>query len=80
MLRSPYGLRELIDWLLQAKLCVRFGDSVSELRQHGIRIITVLEGLENTYLEQLAKETTHLFPGLQRAAHATETDPNIRRL
>ena len=32
------------------------------------------------YLEQLSKETSLKFPGLQRAAHATESDPNIRRL
>lgn len=80
VLKSPYGSRELIDWLLQAKLCVRFGESVIELREHGIRIITDLKGLDDAYLEQLSKETTLKFPGLQRAARLTETDPNIRRL
>jgi hypothetical protein len=80
ILKSPYSSRELIDWMLQAKLCVRFGDSVSELREHGIRIITELENLDDEFLEQLAKETSLRLSSLQRAARATKADPNIRRL
>lgn len=79
ILKSPYGSRELIDWLLQAKLCVRFGDAVSELREFGIRTITDLEGADDKYLEQLAKDTSLKFTALQRAARAT-ADPNIKRL
>lgn len=80
LLKTPYGSRELIDWLLQAKLCVRFGDAVNTLREQGFRLITDLEGLHEDYLEQLAKDTSLTLSSLQRAAKATESDHNIARL
>jgi len=80
LLKTPYGSRELIDWLLQAKLCVRFGESVGALRAKGFRLITDLEGLDHDYLEQLAKDTSLTFSSLQRATLATESDHNIARL
>ena len=43
LLKTPYSARELIDWILQAKLCVYFGDSVKELRRLGIRTIIDLK-------------------------------------
>ncbi len=80
LLKTPYGSRELIDWLLQAKLCVRFGDSVDALREQGFRLITDLEGLDDSYLEQLAKDTSLTLSSLQRATKATDSDHNIARL
>lgn len=80
LLKTPYGSRELIDWLLQAKLCVRFADSVSVLREQGFRLITDLEGLDDEYLDQLAKDTSLTLSCLKRAANATRSDHNIARL
>ena len=80
LLKTSYGSRELIDWLLQAKLCVRFGESIEELRARGIRTITDFDGLDDAYLENLAKETTLTLPSLQKATRASVSDQNIERL
>jgi hypothetical protein len=32
MLKTPYSARQLIDWILQAKLCMHFGEAVKDLR------------------------------------------------
>jgi len=80
LLKTSYGARELIDWLLQAKLCVRFGEATAELRARGIRTITDLEGLDETYLEALAKETSLMLPTLKRATQKSVSDQNIDRL
>lgn len=80
LLKTPYCSRELIDWLLQAKLCVRFGESVAILREQGFRTITDLEGLDEDYIERLAKDTALTISSLQRAAKATQQDHNIKRL
>ena len=80
LLKTSYGARELIDWILQAKLCVRFGDSTEELRGRGIRTITDLENLDDDCLESLAKETALLLPRLQQATRVSATDQNIERL
>ena len=80
LLKTSYGARELIDWILQAKLCVRFGDATEELRTRGIRTITDLEGLDEAYLETLAKETSLVLPSLKHATHKSVSDQNIERL
>jgi hypothetical protein len=80
LLKTSYGARELIDWILQAKLCVRFGDATEELRARGIRTITDLEGLDDAYLETLAKETTLVLPSLINATQKSVSDQNIERL
>ena len=80
LLKTSYSARELIDWLLQAKLCVRFGDATAELRVRGIRTITDFANLEEDQLETLAKETSLMLPNLQQAAKFTVSDTNIDRL
>lgn len=80
LLKTPYGSRELINWLLQAKLCVRFGAAVEELRKQGFRTIADLEGVDDAYLEKLSKDTSLNLSSLKRAAHATQSDHNITRL
>ncbi len=80
LLKTSYGAREIIDWLLQAKLCVRFGDATEELRARGIRTITDLEGLDDDYLETLAKETSLILPSLKQATQKSVSDHNIERL
>jgi len=57
VLTTPYGARELRDWLLQAKLCVHFGEAAKNLRQYGIRKITDLQYLDDTTIGNLARET-----------------------
>ena len=80
LLKTSYGSRELIDWLLQAKLCIRFGESIEELRVRGIRIITDFTDLEDEYLEGLANETSLTLSGLKNAKKMSLSDNNIERL
>jgi hypothetical protein len=80
LLKTSYGARELIDWLLQAKLCVRFGDGTFELRERGIRTVTDFAGLDDDYLETLAKETSLMLPNLKQATQLSVSDSNIDRL
>ena len=80
LLKTSYGSRELIDWLLQAKLCVRFGDGIVELRERGIRTVTDFAGLDDDYLETLAKETSLSLPNLKQASQLSVSDSNIDRL
>ena len=80
LLKTSYGARELIDWILQAKLCVRFGDAVEELRTLGIRTITDLDGLGDKELEDLARQTPLTLHSLHKATHGSVTDQNIERL
>jgi len=80
LLKTSYGARELIDWLLQAKLCVRFGDGIFELRERGIRTVTDFAGLDDAYLETLAKETSLMLPSLKQATQLSVSDSNIERL
>ena len=79
-MRTPYGARELIEWLLQAKLCVHFGERVKPLRAAGIRLITDLEKMQEPDLLALA-EITRITPfALRQARENVLTDASIERL
>ena len=57
LLKTPYSGRQLIDWILQAKLCVYFGDSVKDLRRFGIRTLVDLDALSPEEIETLPHDT-----------------------
>lgn len=78
MLKSPYCARQLVDWILQAKLCVFFGPAVKDLRQHSIRTIEDLLSVED--MEALAAETAVTRSALQQARRTVEKDQEISRL
>ena len=80
LLRTSYGARELIDWILQAKLCVRFGDATEELRTRGIRLITDLETHDEDYLKALATETSLTLPSLKHDTETSVSDKNIKQI
>ncbi len=86
ILKTPYGARELVDWILQAKLCVHFGESVKELRRHGIRTALDLNNLdlmgntEGIDIDKLASEIALTKTTLQLAKKSIERDPEIDRL
>lgn len=71
VLKTPYGARELADWILQAKLCVYFGEAVNDLRQLGIRRITDLEDLKcngkEYSIQDLARDTSVTAEAITRA-------------
>ena len=80
LLRTPYSGRQLIDWILQAKLCVYFGDGVKELRRFGIRTLVDLEALTPEELAMLPQDTSVTATVLARAIGSCRTSPEIVRL
>jgi hypothetical protein len=79
-LKTPYSARQLIDYIMQAKACVCFGDAMKDLRRHGIRTIADVESLSPEAIDALAKETSATKYGLEQARHFVKTNPEIRRL
>ena len=77
---TPYSARTLIDWILQAKLCVYAGDAMGDLRAYGIRTIVDLEGMDNKELDTLALETSITRPALDQAMRYLERAPEVPRL
>jgi hypothetical protein len=74
MLKSPYSARQLIDWMLQAKLCVYFGDAVTNLRQQGFRTVIDLEQLTQTEIEKLSTETALTKSALEHAQQSVKKE------
>jgi hypothetical protein len=79
LLKTPYSARQLIDWILQAKLCVYFGDTVKDLRRIGIRTVVDLESLTAPEIEALPAETSVTATVLLRARESVK-NPEIVRL
>jgi hypothetical protein len=80
LLKTPYSARQLVDWILQAKLCVYFGASVKELRHLGIRTIVDLEALTPEELISLPEVTSVTAPVLSRARESVRQSPEMLRL
>lgn len=80
VLKTSYSARQLIDWILQAKLCVYFGEAVKDLRHHGIRTIIDLEPLTQEDIEALASETTATKVALERGRESVKNNTEIKRL
>jgi hypothetical protein len=74
MLKTPYSARQLIDWILQAKLCVYFGDTVKNLRVQGFRTVIDLAQLTSKEIEVLAAETALTKSALERAQQAVKQE------
>jgi hypothetical protein len=80
LLRTPYSARQLIDWILQAKLCMYFGDSVKELRRLGIRTIVDLGELSEEEISTLPHDTSVTTTVLNRARESLGTNQELTRL
>jgi hypothetical protein len=80
VLKTPYSAREVVDWILQAKLVAYFGDAVKELRRQGIRTVSDLRKLEDAEIDELPPETTLTRSALKRARQAIKDDAEIDRL
>jgi hypothetical protein len=80
LLKTPYSAREVVDWILQAKLVAYFGEAVKELRRHGVRTVGDLQRLEDKEIEELPPETTLTHSALKRARQAIADDAEIDRL
>lgn len=77
---TPYSARTLIDWMLQAKLCIYCGDAMRDLRTYGIRTIVDLEDMSNERMDALAQETSVTRPALEQARAYLKRSPEVRRL
>jgi hypothetical protein len=80
ILNTPYGARQLIDWILQAKLCVYCSNGIKDLRPLGIRTILDLEHLKDIDFQALSRDTTITESALQRAQKALKHSKEIKRL
>lgn len=80
VLKTSYGAREVVDWLLQAKLCVYCGQAVGDLRQHGIRSIVELADLDDQQIRDLSANTSANEFSLLRARDLVTKDPELLRL
>lgn len=77
---TPYSARTLIDWMLQAKLCIYCGDAMRDLRGYGIRTIADLEEMTPEQMDLLAQETSVTRPALEQAKLYLKRSPEVARL
>jgi hypothetical protein len=81
LLKTPYSARQLIDWILQAKLCVYFGDAVKNLRAQGFRTVIDLAQLTPKDIDALAAETALTKSALEHAQQSvTREAAELERL
>ena len=80
LLKTPYSARQLVDWILQAKLCVYFGETVKDLRRLGIRTVVDLQGLTDAEIATLPADTSVTETVLVRAGGSVRNNPEIARL
>jgi hypothetical protein len=80
VINTPYSARALIDWLLQAKLCIYVPEAIMTLRQQGIRTILDLGPLDDDALKGLAEATAVTKAALERAQKSLTVDCEIDRL
>ena len=80
LLKTSYSARQLVDWILQAKLCVYFGDAVKDLRRLGIRTVIDLQALTPPEIASLPADTSVTETILLRAAASVKNNAEINRL
>lgn len=80
LFKSPYSPRILINWILQAKLCVYFGEHVKDLRDHGIHTAWQLKNYDEKSLKELVKTTSLTEDTLIMVKHQISDDMEIERL
>lgn len=85
ILKTPYNARELVDWIMQAKLCVYAGTGIVDLREHGFRTILDFQPRSEdddmeSCLERLAAETSVTHNMLLRAYASVNGNEEIDRI
>lgn len=80
LFKSPYSPRMLINWILQAKLCVYFGENVKDLRDHGIHTVWQLNDYDEGALQELAKSTSLTEDTLIMVKKLISKDKEVERL
>ena len=80
LFKTPYSPRVLISWILQAKMCVYFGQHVKALREHGIHTVTQINNYEIDELKELVKSSSLTEDTLILVKNLIAKDHEIERL
>jgi len=80
VLKTPYTARELLDWILQAKLCALFPEGIVDLRHNGVRTATDLLQLNDEDIVSLSAGTTLTERGLTQGREVIRRDNEMDRL
>lgn len=80
LFKTPFSPRRLINWILQAKMCVYFGRNVRELRKHGIHTVWQFEKCSEESLKELARNTPLTEDTLLMVKRLIVDDSEITRL
>lgn len=79
-IQTPYSARTLIDWMLQAKLCIYCGEAMKDLRNYGIRTIIDVESMDDDEMNMLSQETSVTRLALEHARMHLERSREVDRL
>ncbi len=77
---TPFPPKQLIDWIMQAKLCVFFPDKLDDLRQYGVRCIEQLRLIDQSTCDTLATETKLTRSALELAKQEADADQAVKQL
>lgn len=80
LFKTPYSPRKLINWILQAKMCVYFGAQVKELREQGIHTVWQLSEYTDEDLKTMAKNTALTEATLIMVKQLVDEDSEVKRL
>lgn len=80
LFKTPYSPRILISWILQAKMCVYFGEHVKDLRDNGIHTVWQIKTHEVDKLKELVKSSSLTEDKLVRVKDLISEDHEIPRL
>ena len=80
LFKSPYSPRILINWILQAKLCMYFGEHVKDLRERGIHTVWQLKNFDENALKELVRTTSLTEDTLMMVKGQISDDKEIERL
>ncbi len=77
---TPFQPLELVDWQLQARLVLYFGQSVEGLRAHGIRTISEMRMIDDDTAQELAEKTGATKTAIDMARRRSKEDGSIEFL
>lgn len=81
MLKTPYKPRQLIDWMVQGRLCIQFKTDVNKLREAGVRTILGFKIMgDSNKLDELAKLTNIDRKRLENVYQIIKDSPVLDRL
>lgn len=82
VLKTPFNVNQLIDWVAQARLYVYVKKDIEQLRRHGVRSAFDLADCadDQAQIDSIAELAQLPVPVIAAVARALHTDPAIARL